>query len=79
MVTSRTRNRNNRMQSAPMQSLKDQAANIRRDAWGLAESAGAVASEQLDPIRQYVADKPLQSLLIATGAGLLLGFIFGRR
>ncbi len=62
-----------------MRTLRRQAQVITHDARGLAESAGAVAREQLDPVKDYVVEKPLQSLLIAAGAGLIFGLIFFRR
>ncbi len=62
-----------------MRTLRRQAQTITHDARGLAVSAGAVAREQLDPMKDYVVDKPLQSLLIAAGVGLIFGLIFFRR
>ena len=82
MVTStpaKIRNRNNHPRSPAMRTLRHQAATVRKDAWDLAGSAGAVAREQFDPVRDYVLEKPIQSLLIAGGVGVILGFLFGRR
>jgi ElaB/YqjD/DUF883 family membrane-anchored ribosome-binding protein len=45
----------------------------------LAATAGAAAYDQLGPIEQYVREKPLKSMLIAAGAGALLGLLFFRR
>jgi len=39
----------------------------------------AKASELGDGVQDYVQTKPLQALLIAAGAGLVLGYLFGRR
>ena len=72
-------NRTDRMHTDAVRAFRQQAALIGKDARELAETAGAVAREQVDPLRDYVVEKPLQSLLIASGVGLLLGFIFARR
>lgn len=75
MTGSNARNRSGRAQSSALREFREQATAVRKDARHLAASAGAVASEKIDPIRQYVSDKPLQSLLIASGVGLVLGFL----
>ncbi len=72
-------NRSNRMHAGTLRTLRRQAATIKHDARNLAKTAGAVAREQLDPVRDYVHDKPVQALLIAGSVGLVLGFLFGRR
>lgn len=69
----------NRSHGSAMKSFRQQAAVMKKDARDLAESAGAVAREQFDPLRTYVNEKPLQSLLIVGGIGLFLGLLFGRR
>jgi ElaB/YqjD/DUF883 family membrane-anchored ribosome-binding protein len=79
MVASTHRHGNSRMNTAAMRTLRQQAANMGKDARGLAESAGALAREQLDPVREYILEKPIQSLLIAGGVGMVLGIIFSRR
>ncbi len=78
-AVAKTGHRTNRMHTDAMRAFRQQATLIGKDARQLAETAGAVAREKVDPLRVYVTDKPLQSLLIAGGVGLLLGFIFGRR
>ena len=70
------RRRSGRTTSGAMQDFRAQASAVKKDARHLAESAGTLASAELDPIRQYVAEKPVQSLLIAGGIGLLLGVLF---
>jgi ElaB/YqjD/DUF883 family membrane-anchored ribosome-binding protein len=77
--TSKNRTRSNRIHSSATREFRDQAAVIRKDAWHLAETAGAVAREQLDPLRASVTEKPFQSLLVAGGLGLFLGLILARR
>lgn len=62
-----------------MRMLRRQAQTITHDARGLAESAGAVARERLDPMLEYVVEKPIQSLLLAAGCGVIFGLIFFRR
>ncbi len=79
MAGSNARNRSARLQSSAMREFRQQATAIKDDARHLAATAGAVASEQADPIRRYVDKNPLQSLLIAGCVGLVLGFIYGRR
>jgi len=37
------------------------------------------AVEMEEGLERYVQAKPIQSVLIAAGAGLLVGFLFGRR
>ncbi len=76
---SKTRNRSNRIHTNATRKFRNQAAAVKRDAWNLAETAGAVAREQLDPLRDIVTEKPLQSLLIVAGVGMFLGLLFGRR
>ncbi len=35
--------------------------------------------EHIEPVREYLAEKPLRSLLIGGGIGLVLGFVLARR
>jgi hypothetical protein len=62
-----------------MRRLRRQAETITHDARGLAVTAGTVARQQLDPLKEYVIDKPIQSLLIAAGVGVVFGLVFFRR
>ncbi len=81
MVTStrdRTHARSN-SRSTAMRSFRKHTTAMKDDARHLAESAGAVAREQIDPLRGLVMDKPFQSVLIAAGVGMFLGLLFGRR
>lgn len=39
----------------------------------------AKAGEIGDGLQDYIQTKPLQAILIAAGAGLLVGFLFGKR
>ena len=77
--TTRARNQTNRLHSSAMRTLRRQAATMKHDASNLAATAGEVAREQLDPVRDYVNNKPVQALLLAGGVGLVLGLIFRRR
>ena len=76
---SNARNRSARLGSSAMRDFREQAAVVKRDARDLAATVGTAARQQLDPIRQYITGKPLQSLLIAGGIGLLLGLLRSRR
>ena len=53
-------------------------ASARYSARGLAEQAGRQFSQGRDLTADYVRDKPLQSVAIAAGMGLLLGAIMRR-
>ncbi len=76
---SNARNRSAHMHSGAMKEFREQAAVIKRDARDLAATVGTAARRQLDPIREYIVEKPLQSLLIAAGIGLFLGWFGSRR
>lgn len=78
-TTTKSGSRSNRVHSRAISNLRRQAATIKHDARNLATTAGEVARAQLDPVRDFVNDKPLQALLIAGSVGLVLGFFFGRR
>ena len=53
-------------------------SSMRHAARGIAEQAGRQLSHGKDMTADYVRDKPLQSVAIAAGAGLLLGMLFRR-
>ena len=76
---SRAQPRSNRLSHGAMRDLRAQAVVMKQDARRLAESAGELAREQMGPLREYVAEKPIQTVLIATGIGLILGVLFSRR
>jgi ElaB/YqjD/DUF883 family membrane-anchored ribosome-binding protein len=78
MTGSNARNRSARLHSGAMKEFRERAAVVKRDARDLAATVGTAARQQLDPVRQYIAEKPLQSLLIAGGIGLLLGLLRSR-
>lgn len=60
--------------------LRSHAENVGRDISELASTAGQYARKQIDPIEQFVREQPVKSLLIAAGAGAVLGLLFlGRR
>lgn len=59
--------------------LREQAGVVRDDMRDLARAAGDAAVQQLDPIQEYVRDKPLKSMLIAAGVGAVFGMVFLRR
>ncbi len=53
-------------------------SSVRHAARGFAEQAGRQFSQGLDLTADYVRDKPLQSVAIAAGIGLLVGTILRR-
>lgn len=59
--------------------LREQASVVREDVRELAYAAGDAAREQLDPLEEYVREKPMKALLIAAGVGALIGMVFLRR
>jgi ElaB/YqjD/DUF883 family membrane-anchored ribosome-binding protein len=54
-------------------------SSLRYAAKGVAAQASQQLNHSVDVTSGYVKDKPLQSVAIAAGTGLLLGVIFGRR
>lgn len=83
MVAKATKNRKKKAETTEeingQTELREQAAIVGRDVRDLAVSAGAAAREQVDPLEEYVREKPLKSMLIAAGVGALLGVVFLRR
>jgi ElaB/YqjD/DUF883 family membrane-anchored ribosome-binding protein len=80
-ATSELKERANRAK----EDLRDSAAELRgalgdvkRDVRDLTMTAGRAAREQLDPVEAYIREYPLRTVLMAAGAGLLLGAIFRR-
>ncbi len=76
------------------QELRKQATDIGREVGALARTASRAAGEQVENVKhavtesaqsfertvtEYVKDRPIQSLLIAAGAGVLAGLFFLRR
>ena len=53
--------------------LRQHAAAIGDNVRGMVEVAGAATTDQLDPVQVYVREKPLRSILMAAGVGVLLG------
>jgi ElaB/YqjD/DUF883 family membrane-anchored ribosome-binding protein len=85
MVATVKRNKRNmghhpkRIGDGRLADLRDQAAVVGGDVRELAATAGDVALAQVEPIEDFVRDKPLKSVLIAAGIGALFGLIFLRR
>ncbi len=79
MTGTNARKRASRTEASALRELRERAVAVKQDARDLAASAGAVAREQFDPIKEYIAQKPLNSVLIAGAIGLCLGFFFRRR
>jgi ElaB/YqjD/DUF883 family membrane-anchored ribosome-binding protein len=60
-------------------SFREQAGVVRDDVKELARAAGDTAVQKLDPVQEFVREKPVKSLLIAAGVGAVLGAVFMRR
>jgi len=56
----------------------EQYQNLRQQATDYYEQGRQRAQEWEQGLEQYVQEKPIQSLLIAAGAGLLLGILWKR-
>jgi len=61
------------------QAVGDAAENATSKVRSLYEKGKGKAVEWQDGVERYVREKPLQSMLIAGGTGLLLGLLIGRR
>lgn len=59
--------------------LREQAAVVGRDVRELASVGMDSVCAQLNPVQEYVREKPIQSLLIAAGLGAVFGLLFLRR
>jgi ElaB/YqjD/DUF883 family membrane-anchored ribosome-binding protein len=59
--------------------LRDALDGVKRDVQELAMTAGRAAREHLDPVEDYIRQYPLRTVLMAAGAGMLLGAIFRSR
>lgn len=77
-------------EATPKQKLRSQTEAVREDLRELGKITKDVATEQLDVARKevkqmedhlltYVREKPVKSLLIAGGVGLVLGVLLARR
>lgn len=54
-------------------------SSVRHAAKGIANEASRQLNRSMETTTEYVKDKPMQSVAVAAGAGLLLGMLFGRR
>ncbi len=59
--------------------IREQVATVGEDMRELARTAGQAALDRMDPVEQYVREKPLRAVLMAAGIGALIGAIFLRR
>lgn len=59
--------------------LMEKYSSMQRSVKGIASEAGKQVSHGADLTSDYVKERPLQSVAIATGIGLLLGAILRRR
>jgi ElaB/YqjD/DUF883 family membrane-anchored ribosome-binding protein len=79
MTGTRKRNRRRIDHNGNMAALRQQTAVLGRDLRHLAEAAGETVIGRMDPLEAYIRERPIKSLLMAAGAGALLGFLFLRR
>lgn len=54
-------------------------SSIRYAARGFADEASRTFNRSVETTNQYVKEKPMQSVGVAVGTGLLLGLLFSRR
>lgn len=54
-------------------------SSLRAAAKGVASQAGQQLNRGMDATSGYVREKPLQSVAVATGLGMMLGMLFHRR
>lgn len=54
-------------------------SSLRAAAKGVASQAGEQINRGMDATSGYVREKPLQSVAVATGLGMMLGMLFHRR
>lgn len=54
-------------------------SSVRSAAKGMASEASRQLNRSMETTTEYVKDKPMQSVAVAVGTGLLLGMLFKRR
>ncbi|MEN3367450.1 MAG: hypothetical protein V7606_4724 [Burkholderiales bacterium] len=59
--------------------LMAQFSSLRYAAKGIASEASRQLNRGVETTTEYVKDKPMQSMAVAVGTGLLLGMLFKRR
>ncbi len=64
---------------AHLEEIRDEAANMGESLRAIAGSLAGASGELLDPVQDYVREKPLKSVMIALGAGALIGLLMFRR
>ncbi|MBL8880181.1 MAG: hypothetical protein JNG88_13770 [Phycisphaerales bacterium] len=62
-----------------IEAVRDQAVTVGEDVRDLAQMAGKAVLDQMNPLEEYVRERPLRALLMAAGAGALIGFLMLRR
>lgn len=78
----------------PTDELRRHAVQIGREVGAIAKVAGSAATEQMENVKDmvtsratsvektitsYIEERPIQSILMAAGAGLLVGMLWFRR
>ncbi len=79
MNSTRKRSRRRLDHNGNMAALREQTAVLGRDIRHLAETAGETMIGQIDPLEEYIRQRPIKSLLVAAGVGALFSFLFLRR
>jgi ElaB/YqjD/DUF883 family membrane-anchored ribosome-binding protein len=59
--------------------LMAQFSSLRYAAKGIASEASRQINRGVETTTEYVKDRPMQSVAVAVGTGLLLGLLFNRR
>ena len=59
--------------------LVDGARSVEQAAGRLRERVVTGAKDRLEVSREYVAENPMKSVLVAVGVGALVGYLLGRR
>ena len=61
-----------------MNEVKQQAQAVGEDIRELTSSVGRAATQQLDPLIEYVDENPVKAVLMAVGIGVLIGMFLKR-
>jgi ElaB/YqjD/DUF883 family membrane-anchored ribosome-binding protein len=71
--------RNHQELSDRVEELREQVGLVGEGLTGMAVTAGAVATDQLAPVQEYVKANPIRAMLIAAGVGAVLSMILVRK
>jgi ElaB/YqjD/DUF883 family membrane-anchored ribosome-binding protein len=59
--------------------LVEGARTVGTEAGRVRDRIVASAKEKLESSREYVAENPMKSILVAVGVGAVIGYLIGRR